>query len=215
MHAAWLEQASRTVAGGDSPKTLLLLPGSRRSEVNGLIGVFRDAVERLSARGHRLRLVLPTVPHVADLVTASVADWPNRPEVVIGSEAKWRAFAEADAALAASGTVTLELALAGVPLLSCYRLDWITGYVVPRIIAAWSASLPNLIADTPLVSECYAPFLKPDIVAHHIEPLLLPTALREWQRNGFRQIRETMTTDRPSGQIAADVVAGMIETKRL
>ena len=67
--------------------------------------------------------MLPTVPHVAEMVSKSVAGWPDKPEIISDASAKWRAFGEADAALIASGTVSLELALAGVPLASCYKLD--------------------------------------------------------------------------------------------
>ena len=66
---------------------------------------------------------MPTVPHLADLVEAETAKWPQHPEIILDPVRKWQAFGEADAALAASGTVSLELALCRVPLVACYRSD--------------------------------------------------------------------------------------------
>ena len=133
-------------------KTLLLLPGSRRGEVKGLIEPFGQTVSALRARGHKLRILLPTVPHAADMVKASVAGWEQQPEIILDPAGKWRAFAEADAALIASGTVSLELALSGVPMVSSYKLDAIARLIL-SMVTVWSALLPNLIADRPIVPE--------------------------------------------------------------
>ncbi|RVA23180.1 lipid-A-disaccharide synthase, partial [Mesorhizobium sp. M7A.F.Ca.CA.004.11.2.1] len=94
----------------DRVKTLLVLPGSRRGEVRRLLDPFGETVSILRARGHRLRLLLPTVPHVAELVKSSVNRWDEKPEIIVDSQRKWQAFGKADAALIASGTVSLELA---------------------------------------------------------------------------------------------------------
>lgn len=191
-------------------KTLVVLPGSRRGEVRSLVDAFGGTVDALKERGHDLRLILPTVPHVAEIVREATGRWSTRPEIVTGPEARWAAFGEADAALAASGTVTLELALAGVPLVSCYRLDWLSRRIAPFVLESWSASLPNLIADRVVVPEIYHEMLRPNILARTIEPLLSPTSARAWQVEGFDEIRRRMTTDRPAGQIAAEAVAELI-----
>lgn len=189
----------------DRVKTLLVLPGSRRSEVRRLIGPFGETVSALRARGHRLRLVLPTVPHVADMVRASVAGWPQKPEILLGAEEKWRAFGEADAALIASGTVSLELALAGVPMVSAYRLDPVMR-AAGRLITVWSALLPNLIADRPVVPEFYDAYVRPENLARHLEALFSDTGMRAWQKAGFAEVRKRMATPRPAGELAAAVV---------
>ncbi|MCX7305292.1 MAG: lipid-A-disaccharide synthase [Hyphomicrobiales bacterium] len=186
-------------------KTLLLLPGSRRGEVSRLIQPFGETASILAQRGHNLRLVLPTVPHVADLVSASVADWPQKPEIVSDADAKWRAFAEADAALIASGTVSLELALAGVPLVSCYKLDTFAR-AAQRYITIWSALLPNLIADSPVAPEFYNEFVRPQNLARTLEQLFGDTALRAWQKAGFAEVSRRMATQRPSGDISAEII---------
>ncbi|MFC3323257.1 lipid-A-disaccharide synthase [Mesorhizobium cantuariense] len=195
---------------GDRVKTLLVLPGSRRSEVSRLIGPFGETVSILRARGHRLRLLLPTVPHVADLVRTSVARWDEKPEIILDPERKWQTFGKADAALIASGTVSLELALSGVPMISCYRLDPVMR-MVQGLVTVWSAALPNLIADQPLVPEHYNQYVRPRYLARQLEALFSDTAYRAWQKQGFAEITRRMATDKPSGEIAAQVAMRYIK----
>ncbi|WP_378950957.1 lipid-A-disaccharide synthase [Mesorhizobium sp. ANAO-SY3R2] len=202
--AAAMQERDRSFSA-DREKTLLLLPGSRRSEVRGLIEPFGETVSILRARGHRLRLLLPTVPHVAKLVEAAVAHWPQKPEIILDSQHKWQAFGEADAALIASGTVSLELALAGVPMMSNYKLDPFMR-MAQGLITVWSASLPNLIADRPVVPEHYNQYVRPQWMARYVEVLFDDTDQRRWQKHGFAEVRRLMATGRPSGEIAAEAV---------
>lgn len=189
----------------DREKTLLLLPGSRRGEVRSLIGPFGETVSILRARGHQMRLLLPTVPHVAGLVEEAVAGWPQKPEILLDPQHKWRAFGEADAALIASGTVSLELALARVPMLSSYKLDTFMR-VVQSLITVWSAALPNLIADRPVIQENYNQYVRPQWMARYVEGLFEDSGLRRWQKEGFAEIARRLATERPSGEIAAEAV---------
>jgi lipid-A-disaccharide synthase len=205
LAAAQAQAAARDLSEGRE-KTLLILPGSRRSEVRKLIEPFGETVSVLRARGHRLRLVLPTVPHVAELVRSMVANWEQQPEITVDQQQKWRAFGEADAALVASGTVSLELALSGVPMISCYKLDPLARMIARRALIAWSASLPNLIADQPLVPERYDEFVKPAILARELEALFTDTGLRAWQKQGFAEVARRMETERPAGELAAQAV---------
>ncbi|ESY80904.1 lipid-A-disaccharide synthase [Mesorhizobium sp. LNHC221B00] len=195
---------------GDRIKTLLVLPGSRRGEVSRLIEPFGETVSILRQRGHQLRLLLPTVPHVADLVRASVARWDQEPEIILDPERKWQAFGKADAALIASGTVSLELALSGVPTISCYRLDPVMR-MVQGLVRVWSAALPNLIADQAIVPEHYNQYVRPRYLARQLEALFSDTAYRSWQKDGFAEVVRRMATDRPSGEIAAEVVMGCMK----
>lgn len=194
-------------------KTLLLLPGSRRGEVSRLLEPFRETVDELRARGHRLRLLLPTVPHVAPMVEKAVAFWVQEPEISAEPDAKWRAFASADAALIASGTVSLELALAGVPMVSCYKLDPVMKPVAPFLLKIWSASLPNLIADRAIVPEFFDCFVRPQTLTRQIEALFMAGGMREWQKDGFAEVRRRMTTDRPAGTIGAEAVVELIQAQ--
>jgi lipid-A-disaccharide synthase len=194
----------------DRVKTLLVLPGSRRGEVRRLIEPFGKTVSILRARGHRLRLLLPTVPHVADLVRASVASWDEKPEIILDPERKWQTFGKADAALISSGTVSLELALSGVPMISCYRLDPVMR-MVQGLVTVWSAALPNLIADQPVVPEHYNQYVRPHYLARQLEALVSDTSYRAWQKDGFAEIARRMATDKPSGEIGARVVMGYVK----
>ncbi len=208
--AAASAQAQPRDLSPDRVKTLLVLPGSRRGEVRRLINSFARTISVLRARGNRLRLLLPTVPHVADMVRASVVSWDEKPEIIVDPARKWQAFGKADAALIASGTVSLELALAGVPMVSCYPLDPIARVAMPHLVKVWSALLPNLIADRALVPEFYTPYIVPENLARQLEGLCGDTGLRAWQKDGFAEIGRRMATARPSGEIAAEVVLRLI-----
>ena len=124
------EEAQRRRA---DPPLVLVLPGSRSSEIGRLIGIFGDAIARIATRVGPIEVVLPTVPHLASRVREAVAGWAVTPRIVVEPATKWAAFRTARAALAASGTVTLELALAGVPTIAAYRLSLIEE-LVARLI---------------------------------------------------------------------------------
>lgn len=207
------EQAAPRNLGEDREKTLLLLPGSRRGEVRKLLEPFGETVSLLAGRGHRMRLLLPTVPHVAEFVRTTVFSWPQQPEIILDPARKWQAFGEADAALIASGTVSLELALSGVPMVSTYKLDPVAK-LLQKLITTWSALLPNLIADRALVTEFYDIYVRPQNLARQVEALWSDSGLRAWQKDGFAEVRRRMATDRPAGEIAAGVVMAEIDKRR-
>lgn len=209
IKAAATNQLVRRRPAADEPHTLLILPGSRRSEVAGLLDDFGKTLEVLQRRGHVLRCILPTVPHVEDLVRRTVALWPQVPEIVTDPAAKWKAFGEADAALVASGTVLLELALSRVPMISCYRLDWMMN-MVRHLVTAWSAALPNIIADRIIVPEFYNDYVRPEALARQLEIIMADTPVRQWQLDGFAEIARRMATGRPAGRIAADAVLAVM-----
>lgn len=207
--AARAAQTARIAGTGDRPRRLLVLPGSRRSEVRRLLGPFGETLCALGQRGNEFEVIVPTVPHVAPLVEEAVSDWPVRTRVVTGEEGKWQAFGEADAALAASGTVSLELALCGVPMVSCYRTDLLASALM-RFITVWSASLPNLIADWPVVPEAYNEYLRPAYLARLIEQLWAETPARAAQVDGLAQVAARMATERPAGDLAAEAVLSLL-----
>ena len=205
-------QKERQVSPPGEPRNLLVLPGSRRSEVNALLAPFGETLARLRARGHRLKLSLPTVPHVAEIVRKATSDWPDRPEIILDPERKWQAFGEADAALIASGTVSLELALAGVPFVSCYKVDAV-GRLFQHLVTVWSALLPNIIADRAIVPEFYNFYVRPEHLARDLEALFADTAMRAWQKDGFAEVARRMRTEKPSGELAAEVVLKLANTE--
>ena len=201
--AAAASQASRSP--GDI-KNLLVLPGSRQSEVRRLLGSFGETVRLLAARGNDFTVGIPTVPHVAQLVEEGTANWSVKPKIISDETGKWTAFGAADAALAASGTVSLELALSRVPLISCYRADPIFGPVLMRMITSWTGSLPNLVVDWPVVPEYYDAQIRPERLAREIEQLWAKTPSRDAQLSGLRSVAERMETRFPSGKLAAEAV---------
>ncbi|MFC5386441.1 lipid-A-disaccharide synthase [Aquamicrobium segne] len=194
-------------------KTLLLLPGSRRSEVGRLLEPFGQTVNELHARGHNLRLMLPTVPHVAPIVEKMVSNWRQKPEITITQDEKWQAFGRADAALIASGTVSLELALSGVPMVSCYRLDPVVKPLAHLLLKVWSGSLPNLIADRAIVPEFYDHLVRPQMLVRQLEALFMAGAMRDWQKSGFDEVRRRMATQLPAGEMAAELVLELVAQK--
>jgi lipid-A-disaccharide synthase len=207
------ERRLRRAVDPEREKALLLLPGSRRSEVTRLMEAFGETVDQLAARGHRLRLLLPTLERLEDTVRDAARTWQMEPEIVVGDEAKWMAFAEADAALAASGTVSLELALCRVPTVLCYKADaFARWFLVPRI-TIWSAALPNLIDDRPAVPEYFNEFVRPGMLARWLETLFENGPSHAAQMAAFERIAERMWTERPSGEIAAEAVLGIVSGK--
>ena len=211
--AAAAAQAMPRDLSPDREKTLLLLPGSRRGEVSRLIGPFGETaaiLERADTGFGSFCRPSRMLPIWCGLPSRG---WEQKPEIVTDAAGKWQAFGEADAALAASGTVSLELALAGVPLVSCYKLDPFAR-AIQKFITIWSASLPNLIADRTIVTEVYNQYVWPQWLARHMEGLFCDTSLRRWQKDGFLEVSRRMATDRPSGEIAAGVVMREIEGNR-
>ena len=136
-----------------SAKLVCVLPGSRHGEVRRLLPVFGKALESLAERFPDLCLVVPTVPTVRDEVAGAVKAWPFPVTVLRGTSAKYDAFAAADAAVAASGTVAVELAVAGVPVVIAYRMGPLTGFLAPFLVKLKYVSLPNILLDREVQPE--------------------------------------------------------------
>lgn len=205
ISAAFETQRDRVARPRDAEKTLLVLPGSRRSEVSSLLAPFGETVRLLADRGSRLKVVMPTVPHVAEMVEQGTRDWVVRPQITTATDGKVAAFSTADAALAASGTVLLELALAGVPMISCYKPDALVK-LANRLITTWSAALPNLISDRVMVPEYMDFYVRPGLLARQLESLMSDGPERDWQLSGAVEVRRRMALARPSSDVAAEAV---------
>ena len=126
------------------PPVLLVLPGSRRSEIRHHLALFGAALGKLN-RQIPFELVLPTMPHLEAMVREGVASWPVAPRLAIGEIEKRAAFRVARAALAKSGTVTLELALSGIPMVTAYRVGAAEAFILRRAIRVSSVILANLV----------------------------------------------------------------------
>jgi len=143
-----------------TPPLIVVLPGSRRSEVRRLMADFGGALAALQQSVGPFTLILPTLPHVEDEVRALAAQWPLAPKIVLGEEAKYAEFRTARAGLAASGTVTLELALAGAPMVGAYKVSLVEEQL-KYLIKVPSILLPNLILGERAIPE----FLQRDCTA--------------------------------------------------
>ena len=134
------------------PPLIVVLPGSRRSEVTRLMADFGGALGSLRQSVGPFSIVLPTLPHIEQEVRALAARWPEPPTIVLGEAAKYSAFRIARASLAASGTVTLELALAGVPMVGAYKVSLVEEQL-KYLIKVPSILLPNLILGERAIPE--------------------------------------------------------------
>jgi lipid-A-disaccharide synthase len=190
------------------PPLLLVLPGSRSGEIGRMAAIFGETVGRVASRIGSLEVVVPAVPRLADAVEAAVAAWPVQAQVVTDAVAKHAAFRRARAALTKSGTSTLELALAGVPMAAAYKVPLIEEVVGRLLITAPSAILANLILGENVVPE----FLQRDCTAEKLTQALLPllseTPERRRQLAAFARLNALMEIGQavPSERAAAVVL---------
>lgn len=191
-----------------TPPKLLVLPGSRRSEISRLLPVFGETLGRLRDEGHQFDLILPAISHLESEIRAGVAAWKAPPRIVLGEDAKFAAFRQADAALAASGTVTLELALAGVPMVVGYRVTYIESAILRRLVTAHSAVLANLVLGSNAIPEFIQQDCTVDNLATSLAPLLSDTPERAAQLAALEQVRQRIDTggETPSERAAAIVL---------
>jgi lipid-A-disaccharide synthase len=193
------------------PPIILVLPGSRSGEVSRLAGVFGAAIGRLRSRIGAFELVVPTIPQIAPQLRDSVAGWAVPPRLVVDPAEKWAAFRRARAALAASGTVTLELALSGVPMVAAYRLHALEA-VVARAIRL-RARLPSVILANLVIGENVVPELlqedcTPEKLADALFAVIGEGEQRQRQIEGFRRLDDIMKIGGtpPSAKAAAIVL---------
>ncbi len=194
---------------------LAVLPGSRRGEVGRLLPPFAGAVERLARRHPDLRLVVPVTETVAAPVAAAVAGWAAPVILVRGEREKYDAFAASNAAMAASGTVALELALAGVPALVAYRLNPLTHALVRRIVKIDYAHLLNLILGREVVPELLQEDCTSERLAATAESLLGDEAYRQAQIQACREaLKQLGLGELSPSRRAADLVLSIIAVRR-
>jgi lipid-A-disaccharide synthase len=165
---------------------LCLLPGSRLSETSRLLPVFGATLAQLAPRHPGLVALVPTVETVADTVSHAAAGWPVPTIVVRGAEEKFAAFAAAQAALAASGTVALELAMAGLPTVITYKVSALSAFVATRFLGLnlRFVSLVNLLVDGLVMPELLQDRCRPDLLAEEVDRLLRDPSARLAQCEG-------------------------------
>jgi lipid-A-disaccharide synthase len=200
----------------DGPVRLLVLPGSRRSEVSRLMEPFGQALSVLNTTGIALEVTIPAVERLAGEIAERGKSWTVPVSIVRGEEAKWAAFRSAQVALAASGTVTLELALSGIPMVVAYKvtpLEWFLRFLVtvPSVVLA------NLVLRDNIVPEFLQEACTGERLANALLPLMRDTPARSRQVAAFARLDELMTIgdETPSGRAARiiDSVITEMESK--
>ncbi len=188
---------------------LILMPGSRRSEVPRLLPVFAETLAILANRIPGLIPVVPVASAVAETVRKATATWPVQPIITTALQDKHDAYAAAAAALTKSGTSTLELALAGVPMAVTYRVNPITALIARRMIKIPYVAMVNLLAGQALVPELLQQDCNPRKLAEVVEHLLTRPEAAETQREGFQSVIASLhpKTTTPSKAAAQEILA--------
>ena len=183
---------------------LILMPGSRRSEVARLLPVFGETLAALTRELPGLVAVLPTASAVAGTVRAAVARWPEKAILVTETGEKHDAYAAASAALTKSGTSTLELALAGVPMAVTYRVNPLSAALARRLIKVSHVAMVNLLAGRELVPELLQERCRAGLLSETVIRLIRDGAVAGAQREGFRAVVASL---RPPDGTPSDAAA--------
>jgi lipid-A-disaccharide synthase len=197
---------------GPDAVPLIIMPGSRRTETRPLLPILGRTLDLLRPQIPGLLPIVPVATAMGQIVAAGTADWNPRPIIVTDAAEKYDAFAAATAALTKSGTSTLELALAGVPMVVTYRLNPITAAAARRVMLIRYASILNLIADREVIPELIQQDCTPQRLAATLAPLLLDPAAAEAQRAGYRPLLAALRP--PEGlpsAAAAEAVLGLLD----
>jgi lipid-A-disaccharide synthase len=189
---------------------LCLLHGSRRSEIGWSLPCFRGAIERLAPSVPGLHLVVPVIEPVAGAVRREVESW-GRPVAFAENDERFDAMAASDVALAVSGTVTVELAIAGVPAVVCYRLSFLSALLVILIVRVPHVSIVNLVLGRPVMTELLQFDCRPALVAEAATRLFADPALRLRQQDAYREAARRLDAGRPSIEAAAVAVQDYLE----
>jgi len=202
---------------GISPETPLLavLPGSRFSEIRPLLPIFRETIQAVQRAVPGLGCILPTIPHIAAAVRQLTAAWPVPLHIVEDEADKFAAFGAADAALAASGTVTTELALAGVPMVVVYKVGLISHAVAKAIVRVPHVSIVNLLLGREAVPEFLQARCRPELVAPAVVQLFRDEAHRNRQKHDLREAIHLLGgDDEPPSLRAARMLLDFVQERR-
>jgi lipid-A-disaccharide synthase len=188
-------------------QTVLLLPGSRLSEVHRLLPLILKAKDLAQPPGDTVRWVIPTLPHLVPTLRTLLGPNPDGIEILDEGAAKHAAMREARAALAASGTVTLELALAGIPMVATYKVANWEAAIARRLITASSAILPNLILGENVVPEFIQEQATPENLGLAFNALLTDSPGLLAQQAAFARLETRM---RMGGAAPSDLAVGVV-----
>jgi lipid-A-disaccharide synthase len=190
------------------PPVVLVLPGSRAGELNRLLATFAAAIGLVMSRLGTAEIVVPTVPHLFERITRETASWRVAPRVIVEPAQKWAAFREARAALAASGTVTLELALAQVPTVIAYKVSIVDELILRALVTAPHFGLANLVLGEEAMPELLQRQASPARLAEALLGVIGDTPARGRQLAAFARLDRVMEVGAvsPSTRAAAVVI---------
>ena len=192
---------------------IAVLPGSRASELRRHEPMFAETVRVLARRIEDLRVLVPTLPQHREAVASRTASWGAPVTVIDGKAEKYAAFAGSDAALTVSGMATLELALAAVPMIVCYRVNPLTAAIARRVLLVQHIAMPNIIAGRRAAPEFVQHACTPGRLAPALEQLLQDADRRREQSRSFRKIAVQLGRGGPPpSERAARVILDLIET---
>lgn len=209
LSARQAQTARRGLKTNREPPLCLILPGSRRGEIARLGDAFGDAAQFLAKLNPDTQFVLLAGRHVERQIRDKVLELDVNCQVVTGDAAKWKVFARADVAIAASGTILLELALAGIPHISSYKLDPIARMAF-SMITTWTGALPNLIAGHVVIPEFYDKQVRPERLARLADQMSRDNLYRAAMIEDFDLIWSRMQTPVPASQRAAEIVLSVV-----
>ena len=204
-------------AHGLAPDDLLItvLPGSRAAEVRRLLPIFGVVLRRLEDLVGPFRVVVPTVGTVAAAVTGAAAEWPGDAILVQQPADKYDAFAASRVALAASGSVALELALARLPMVVAYRLNPLTEALLDRVLRVRQVNLVNLLVDRPVVPELLGANCTPARLAASLAELVGDEQVRAAHLRSYDEAVRSLAADGVSPSLrAADQVLELVAARR-
>jgi lipid-A-disaccharide synthase len=208
--------AFRSQHGISSDAALLaMLPGSRTGEASRLLPVFTDTIERIRSSIPSLEIVVPTVIATHLQVQTQSASWSVPVHLIDNDMDKYAAFAAADVALAASGTVALELAMAGTPAVIAYKMAPVTGFLARRLVSAPYASLINLILGREAVPEYLLENCRSELIAQAVTGLFDDVTARDAQKHAYSEALQTLGLGNlDPNRRAADTVLGLIQATK-
>lgn len=188
---------------------LCVLPGSRQGEIARLAPVFGRTLADLARTMPDLAAVVPVAPGLMSAMKELTKDWPLEPVLIDAGERsrKWAAFGACDAALAASGTVSLELARAGVPMIVAYDMAWLSRKIISAMARIDTVTLVNLVSETRAVPEFIGARCRADLIAPALQDLLRNPETRAPQQAAARLTMERLGLhDAPPGLRAAQAI---------
>lgn len=184
-----------------------VLPGSRRSEIYQHLTIFLNALAKLPAH-HNIEVVVPTLHHLKPLIESLLAEEARvLVKVITNDTQKWQAFMQSGIALAASGTVSLELAYVGVPQVIAYKVNAVTAWIVKKLIKIQSVSLVNILSKKPIVPECLQNACNADTLSQTVEAILSDAAYQKTIRAAYNDVIHMLHN---SKETAAEVIANYL-----